>query len=531
MEKVKPYSKKDLLVGCITKYSKKDIEPWVESINKSGYTGSKMMLVYEVSQDVIDYLKASQFDVYQSKLNQHIILQRFLDLHYMLKDIDCDRIIWTDVKDVIFQTNPSHWLNQNQTKPIIACSECITFKDDEWAVTNSGTSFPMEWEWLQNKTSYCAGTIAGDKDYIRDLFINIYRWSLTTSNPGQLSDQAAYNVLINQTQYKDIVQFTPQEDGFATQLGTVLIKKDHFGDKLLEPTPIVDDLIRNQKGEPFSIVHQYDRSPELKEKLINKYKNIIHKEPRKNNNPVGFTYDKWLDIRKNGKYDTQYNDLLKDKKVIIVGPSPSLEGKGMGEYIDSFDVVVRINKAFPIEKGLESDIGSRTDIHYHCLHTHPACGGPVFYDEMKLENVFVSCPYGKYISPFHGDITRFENINKKYNLPFHILNSEYYLEIANMLGTRANSGTLTILDLLCYDVKELHITGFTWFRDGWRKSYKDHCEIFGEKEGKRKREEELSGEFDGNHIQKPQEDLVREIYLNDNRVFIDDVMKDILKVD
>ena len=155
----------------------------------------------------------------------------------------------------------------------------------------------------------------------------------------------------------------------------------------------------------------------------------------------------------------------------------------------------------------------------------------MIFEKTKLENVFVSCPYGKYISPFHGDITRFENINKKYNLPFHILNSEYYLEIANMLGTRANSGTLTILDLLCYDVKELHITGFTWFRDGWRKSYKDHCEIFGEKEGKRKREEELSGEFDGNHIQKPQEDLVREIYLNDNRVFIDDVMKDILKVD
>ena len=41
----------------------------------------------------------------------------------------------------------------------------------------------------------------------------------------------------------------------------------------------------------------------------------------------------------------------------------------------------------------------------------------------------------------------------------------------------------------------------------------------------------MSGEFDGNHIQKPQEDLVREIYLNDSRVFIDDVMKDILKVD
>ena len=531
MESIIPYSKKDLLVGCITKYTKSDIEPWVESINRSGYTGSKMMLVYDVSQDVINYLKLNHFDVYQSQLNQHIILQRFLDLHHLLKDIDCDRIIWTDVKDVIFQTNPSHWLNKNKTKPIIACSECITFKDDEWAVTNAGTSFPMEWEWLQNKTSHCAGTIAGDKEYIRDLFINIYRWSLTSSNTEQLSDQAAYNVLINQTQYKDIVQFTPQEDGFATQLGTVLIKKDHFGDKLLEPTPIVDDLIRNQKGEPFAIVHQYDRNDNLKNSITNKYKDIIYNEPQKNSNPIGFTYDKWLDIRKHGKYDSQYNELLKDKKVIVVGPSPSLEGSGKGNEIDGYDIIVRINKAFPVETGLESDIGTRTDIHYHCLHTHPACGGPVFYDEMKSQNVFLSCPYGKYVRPFHDDINKFEKENKKYNLPFHILNSEYYLEIANMVGTRANSGTLTLLDLLCYDLKELHITGFTWFRDGWRKSYKDHCEIFGEEEGKRKREAELSGEFDGNHIQKPQEDLVRELYLNDDRVFIDDVMKNILKVD
>ena len=57
MEELKPYSKKDLLVGCITKYSKSDIEPWVESIQRSGYTGGKMMLVYDVSQDVINYLK------------------------------------------------------------------------------------------------------------------------------------------------------------------------------------------------------------------------------------------------------------------------------------------------------------------------------------------------------------------------------------------------------------------------------------------------------------------------------------------
>ena len=53
-----------------------------------------------------------------------------------------------------------------------------------------------------------------------------------------------------------------QEEGFVTQLGTVLVKKDEFKDVLLEPTPIVDEnyIVKNQKGEPFCLVHQYDRA-------------------------------------------------------------------------------------------------------------------------------------------------------------------------------------------------------------------------------------------------------------------------------
>jgi len=131
----------------------------------------------------------------------------------------------------------------------------------------------MEWEWLQNKTSYCAGTIVADSEYLKDLFIDIYRWSLTTSNQEQLSDQAAYNVLINLSQFKDIVQKVEQEEGFVTQLGTVWVKKDHFGDKLLEPTPNleIDGKLTNQRGESFVIVHQYDRDPKLKEQILEKY--------------------------------------------------------------------------------------------------------------------------------------------------------------------------------------------------------------------------------------------------------------------
>ena len=97
------------------------------------------------------------------------------NLDIVLENYKGEIVIWTDVKDVIFQKDPTDWIEQNKTKPILAFSECITFKHDEWAVTNAGTSFPMEWEWLQDKTSYCAGTIVGDSEYLRDLFIDIYR--------------------------------------------------------------------------------------------------------------------------------------------------------------------------------------------------------------------------------------------------------------------------------------------------------------------------------------------------------------------
>ena len=131
----------------------------------------------------------------------------------------------------------------------------------------------MEWEWLQNKTSYCAGTIVGKGFALKDLFIEIYRWSMTSSNQGQLSDQAAYNVLINLNHFKENVQFVNQEEGFVTQLGTVLIKKEEFKNVLLEPTPIYSKgKLYTQDGKKFCLIHQYDRDPKLKNEFYQKYK-------------------------------------------------------------------------------------------------------------------------------------------------------------------------------------------------------------------------------------------------------------------
>jgi len=229
------------------------------------------MLVYDVPRETIDYLKSKGWNLYGADLHQHIILQRFVDAYKLLESYETETIIWTDVKDVIFQKNPTEWIEKNMKGEILAFSECVKFKDDSWAVVNAGTSFPMEWEWLQNKTSYCAGTIVGKGYALKDLFIEIYRWSLTTANHGQLADQAAYNVLINLNHFKENVQFVNQEEGFVTQLGTVFIKGNEL--PILEPTPIYKDTkFYNQTGDEFVIVHQYDRNEQIKQQIYQKYK-------------------------------------------------------------------------------------------------------------------------------------------------------------------------------------------------------------------------------------------------------------------
>ena len=62
----------------------------------------------------------------------------------------------------------------------------------------------------------------------------------------------------------------------------------------------------------------------------------------------------------------ELENLIPNKTTIIVGPSPHLKGKNMGNFIDSFDLVVRINE-LGIRKEYFTDYGSRTDVAFLSL--------------------------------------------------------------------------------------------------------------------------------------------------------------------
>ena len=282
---------KDVIVGCITGYTFEKIKPWVNSLDRCGFDGLKVMICYNVDYDVVEELTKRNYTIFAFRKNDDakkfeyrenfsIVVERFLHLWYFLKEFKGQYryIITTDVKDVVFQTNPSTWLEQNiGNKEINVACESIKYCDEDWGTQNLYKSFgPLIHNYCEQNLIYNAGTISGKFDTMIDLFLNIYMVCNGTNHfidGGGGPDQAALNVLLSMKAYKEITNFAMSEDGYAAQLGTTGPQvANKYANKLIEPSPIlINDMICTSKGIPFSIVHQYDRVPTWKEMIEKKY--------------------------------------------------------------------------------------------------------------------------------------------------------------------------------------------------------------------------------------------------------------------
>jgi hypothetical protein len=284
--------KKDLVIGCVTGYDFNMIRPWVNSLDRSGYTGEKAMVCYNVSQDTVKELTDRGYQIFAFNRNEKtgdfeyrnqfsIVVERFLHLWFFLKERKGQYryIVTTDVKDVIFQSDPMKWLEENiGDKKINLGSESITYENEEWGANNLFQAFGhMMYDTMKNKTIVNAGTVSGEFDTMLDLFLNIYLLcnGLNPYVPGGGGpDQAALNILANLAPYSEIANVANSEDGWAAQLGTTGPQmKSRYNDKLIEKTPImVDGVVCTSTGKPFALVHQYDRIPEWKNIILEKYK-------------------------------------------------------------------------------------------------------------------------------------------------------------------------------------------------------------------------------------------------------------------
>jgi len=120
---------KDIVVGCITNYGWEQIKCWVNSLDQSGFDGLKVMICYNTDYSVAEELSKRGYTIFAfskndeqqrleyTKENFNIVVDRFLHISYFLGRLSNKEqyryVIATDVKDVVFQRNPSKWIEEN----------------------------------------------------------------------------------------------------------------------------------------------------------------------------------------------------------------------------------------------------------------------------------------------------------------------------------------------------------------------------------------------------------------------------------
>ena len=171
-------------------------------------------------------------------------------------------------------------------------------------------------------------------------------------------------------------------------------------------------------------------------------------------------------------------ELVEGKRVAVVGPSPHLINQNKGKLIDDYDVVVRVNYfQTPVEN--KKDYGSRTDIMFHNFGTShiPALQKlidcyPEDFDNIKM----IGCPliYGtrgkednfmSWSDDHIGDVVHNAKIINKNNVPFYWIGVSKYKQLYKKFGCEAYSGSLVISILLSFPIKELFITGMTFYKN------------------------------------------------------------------
>jgi len=257
---------KDLIISAIANYLPEKIKIYVESLNDSGFDGDKIMICYNLPQETIEYLSSKGWECYGAELQGHPHMKRLIDMWWFLQNDErkWDNIITTDVRDIVWKTNPSNWLSTNLKSKIIVASECIKNEDEPWAHKNIHEGYgPIFWDLIKENIVANVGVIVGKYQLVKDLLQLVWLVS-QAGDTRHFTDQSALNLIVNNSLLKDKIEVNSD---FALQVDT-LTKDKRFEKKTYS---IQNEIVMN--GDiPYVLVHQYDRNQELKYLIENKYK-------------------------------------------------------------------------------------------------------------------------------------------------------------------------------------------------------------------------------------------------------------------
>jgi hypothetical protein len=237
--------------------------------------------------------------------------------------------------------------------------------------------------------------------------------------------------------------------------------------------------------------------------------------------------------------DSEYGDLLKRKRVVIVAHASSLVGSSQGQLIDSYDLVVRVNDSVPIPEDLKSDIGTRCDILYSSMApqfrvTHKRMVQPLIDVGVKV----ICRPTPLKLRPIQQvsltsyDVTRWrdrlvESLEDA-PLPLRVINDEvsYIHHLIGMKGGKLPlTGFAAIWDLLSFAMTEIFMIGFNFFVGETYDQYAARPVSPNQKQAFKMGTGFTSGRW---HVTGPQLSYLKTLMMKDSRIKVDRELSRIL---
>src|ERR1700752_2702940 len=156
-----------------------------------------------------------------------------------------------------------------------------------------------------------------------------------------------------------------------------------------------------------------------------------------------------------------YATLLRGRRVAIVGPAATIRGSAQQKLIDAYDVVVRINNQWPPDPALVPDIGNRADVIYHC------CNGKSPIARLDVPS-FAACRFTWYEA--NAESADLVELCRRHDIPSACYD-EFQKTLIEKLGTVPNTGLLAIAHMLTTELKELYVTGFSFYATRYYRGY------------------------------------------------------------
>ena len=288
---------KDLLIGAVDLYDWSKINNWAKSIRATGFDGDVVLLTYRLTNEAEVVAKATELNITLIKC-EHDSFGRPLVHNQMNRDTICHQMrlfhIWqyltqtdeqyrfvvtTDVRDVIFQSNPFTYLDKisdvhYDVQPyIVAASENILYSDEAWNFDNLLQGYgPYIAQHAKNRKYevFNVGTLGGKSGAMADLCLLLYTMGQGRYIPN---DQSSFGIVVNEGYMHDVWSMKMSQ-GWAFQCGSTI----EPGRVVPQIEPIKDiyklrsdGIVTLTNDTPYVILHQYDRVPELAQLVEARY--------------------------------------------------------------------------------------------------------------------------------------------------------------------------------------------------------------------------------------------------------------------